>query len=778
MLSVLVGFLIGLDPAATVYSGLEKQTRVAIPRIEANIVVDGVLDEPVWQQAARLTGFSQYSPVDGRPAENETEVLVWYAPTAICFGIRAHAPAGTVRATLADRDRIDGDDNVEIYLGTFNDSRQALMFAVNPLGVQADGALMEGVNRSTQHGGLSTSRETPDLNPDFVFQSKGRLTESGYEVEVRIPFKTLRYQPVRSQDWGLHIIRRVLATGHEESWVAAQRAGTSFLAQSGTLAGLTDLRRGLVLELNPVVTSKVDGTPSERGWRYDTGSPEFGANVRWGLTSNLTMNGTVNPDFSQVEADAGQFVFDPRQALYFPEKRPFFLEGLEQFATPNQLIYTRRIVEPVVAAKLTGKVSGTTIALLSAVDDQATSLSGTDYPLANAVRVQRDLGAESKVALVYTDRLDRDYSNHVVGADSQIAFGGLYNLQLQAAASRTRGSGATMNGPLWQASLSRNGRTFGFKYLLSAISDEFRDATGFIARAGIAVGRLQHRVTWYGKPKAFLESWSGDCLLDATWQYTEFVQGHSSQDRRLHLGNAFAIRGGWRAGARVMVETFGYDPSYYANYALLGTGPDGPEILPFVGTPRFSNLDWELSLDTPRFSTFSGSVYYLWGRDENFFEWSRANIVFFQLSGEWRPTGRIRVTPAYQLQQYDRRTDGTTVGVRKIPRLKVEYQVTRSIFLRLVTEYDSERQDDLRDDGRTELPIVIRDPVTGEYTRAFGFQDNRLRTDFLFSYQPTPGTVVFAGYGSILAELEPLRSRGLRRTSDGFFVKVSYLFRL
>jgi Domain of unknown function (DUF5916) len=778
MLLVLLGLLAGLNPTADVYSGLEKQIRVAVPRIEATIVVDGVLDEPAWQQAARLTGFSEYSPADGRPAEDETEVLVWYAPTAICFGIRAHAPAGTVRATLADRDKIDGDDSVQIFLGTFNDNRQALMFAVNPLGVQADGALMEGVNRSSQHEGLSTSRETPDLSPDFVFQSKGRLTEFGYEVEVRIPFKTLRYQPAQSQDWGLHVIRRVQATGHEESWVAARRAGTSFLAQSGTLAGLTDLRRGLVLELNPVVTGKVDGAPSERGWRYDAGSPEFGGNVRWGLTSNLTMNGTINPDFSQVEADAGQFVFDPRQALYFQEKRPFFLEGLEQFATPSQLIYTRRIVEPVVAAKLTGKVSDTTVALLSAVDGQATSLSGIDYPLANALRVQRDLGAESKVALVYTDRLDHDYSNHVIGADSQIALGGLYSLQLQAAASRTRQSDSSLNGPLWQASLSRNGRTFGFKYLVSGISDDFRDATGFIARAGIAVGRLQHRLTWYGKPNAFLESWSGDCLLDATWQYLEFVQGHSSQDRRFHLGNSFAMRGGWRASATAMIESFGYDRAYYANYALLGSGANGPEILPFVGAPRFPNLDWELTLDTPRFSTFSGSVFYIWGRDENFFEWSRANIVFFEVSGEWRPTGQIRVTPAYQLQQYDRRTDGSTVSVRKIPRLKIEYQVTRSIFLRLVTEYDSERQDDLRDDGRTELPIVIRDPATGEYSRAFGFKNNRLRTDFLFSYQPTPGTVVFAGYGSIMTEPELLRSGSLRRTSDGFFVKVSYLFRL
>jgi len=208
---------------------------MTIPRVEASIVVDGLFDEPVWRQAARLTAFSQYTPDDGRPAEFSTEVLVWYSPGAIHFGIRASAPAGTVKATLADRDKVTGDDLVEIFLDTYNDGRQALVFGVNPLGVQSDGALSEGARRGGETVG---GREATDLSPDFVYASKGRLTESGYEVEVRIPFKTLKYQTADVQHWRLNIVRRVSAAGHEYSWVPARRTRPTCLGQPGTRQGM------------------------------------------------------------------------------------------------------------------------------------------------------------------------------------------------------------------------------------------------------------------------------------------------------------------------------------------------------------------------------------------------------------------------------------------------------------------------------------------------------------------------------------------------------------
>src|SRR5829696_6172859 len=243
-----------------VYRGTDGNLRVEIPRVDAAIEVDGNLSEPAWEQAARLTGFSQYAPNDGQPATDETNVFVWYSATAVHFGIRAHAAAGSVRATLAERDRIDNDDWIQIYLGTFNDGRQATVFGVNPLGVQMDGAVVESANRgSGSFGGLAGGRLVPDLSPDFVFDSKGRLTAEGYEVEVRIPFKSLRYQSGRTQDWGLSVVRKVQSSGHEDSWAPARRQGTSFLSQAGTLEGITDLHPGFVLDVNPVVTAHADG---------------------------------------------------------------------------------------------------------------------------------------------------------------------------------------------------------------------------------------------------------------------------------------------------------------------------------------------------------------------------------------------------------------------------------------------------------------------------------------------------------------------------------------
>src|SRR5436190_21789881 len=196
MLAVFLSLLQSQSAPQSVYDGRLRQIDVTIPRIEAPAVrLDGALDEAVWREAAVLKGFTQYRPVDSRPAADSTEVLVFYAPDAIYFGIRAYEVHGeVVRATLADRDNIDADDNIQILLDTFHDRRRALLFAVNPLGAQQDGVRSEGLAGAA--GGASAGFRfdgVVDLNPHYVYQSHGRLTPFGFEVEVRIPFKRLRY---------------------------------------------------------------------------------------------------------------------------------------------------------------------------------------------------------------------------------------------------------------------------------------------------------------------------------------------------------------------------------------------------------------------------------------------------------------------------------------------------------------------------------------------------------------------------------------------------------
>jgi hypothetical protein len=441
MLALLLVAVQSTDPQPT-FHGRLRQFDVPVPRREASVTVDGALDEPVWGEAARLTGFSQYRPSDGRPAEDSTDVLVWYQPDAIVFGVRAfetHGGGAVVRATLADRDQIDADDHVRILLDTYDDRRRALMFAVNPLGVQQDGVWSDGVDAGAAGGPGAGFRfdATIDINPDFVFESRGRVTDTGYEVEIRIPFKSIRYQSADPQDWSLQVVRTTQHSGYEDTWTPAVRASASFLVQSGRLRGLTGLRRGLVMDVTPEFTTRVDGAPRAGQPYLYTGDPQLGGTVRWGVTTNLSLSAAANPDFSQVEADVGQVTVNERFALFFPEKRPFFLDGLEQYDTPNRLIYTRRITAPLVGVKLTGKVGPTNVAYLGALDDDDFSPVG-EHALSNLLRARRDLGASSTLGLAYTDRIEGDAYNRVLGADLRVVWKQIWFSTVQAVGSWTR----------------------------------------------------------------------------------------------------------------------------------------------------------------------------------------------------------------------------------------------------------------------------------------------------------------------------------------------------
>ncbi|GAC1649023.1 MAG: hypothetical protein NVS4B3_05430 [Gemmatimonadaceae bacterium] len=765
--------------AAPAFSGVERQLDVRPPRIEATIVVDGHLDEPAWRAAAVLTGFSQYAPVDGRPAEDSTQVLVWYSRSAIYFGIRAFEPHGAVHASLADRDRIAADDYVQIVLSTFNDGHRAFVFGVNPLGVQADGTITE--NEQTRNAEFTTgvsTRTPPDLSADFVYDSRGRLTDYGYEVEIRIPFKSLRFQQQREQSWGINVLRRVQHSGHLDTWAPARQANASFLAQSGALRDLADLDRGRVLDVTPEATAKADGGPGSGGsWAYGRHRPELGVTVRWGVTNNLTLNGTANPDFSQVESDAQQLVFDPRQPVFFSEKRPFFLDGIEQFSTPGNLIFTRRLLRPVTAVKLAGKIGGTNVALLSALDETDASASRIDHPVFNIARLKRDFGGQSQVGVVYTDREEGTLFNRVAGADAQILFGTIYTARAQLVTSVTGDSVGTRSGPLWEIGLDRDGRRFGVHYVVTGIADDFITASGAVRRVGIVHSNFMHALTRFGSRGALLESWETDLQLDWTWQYRRFLMRGNSQDQKIHLNSTVALRGGWQLTGSWFVEWFGYDSLLFADTYIERRIGSRTDTLPFIGTPHIPNNEWLLQVATPQFAQVSGRLLAFYGFDEDFLEWASARLWIVDAGIDIRPSDKLRIGTSYAFQGVERRSDGTTVFSRHLPRVKVEYQLARPLFVRLVGQYDSRFTDDLRDEGRTFAPLLRRAPG-GTYSRLMRSRDNRLRGDWLFSYQPSPGTVLFAGYGSSLADTASPSLRSLGRQSDAFFVKASYLFRL
>lgn len=757
-------------PDSLVYHGRAGRINARPTRITVAPSIDGRLDEAEWQTAALLTGFSEYTPVDKLPAEDSTEVRVMYTDHDLYIGIRALEKHGPVNASLADRDKVLANDYVRLDIDTFDDKRRALVFMVNPLGVQADGILSE-----TGTGGDAQL----DLNPDFVFHSRGRVTNDGYEVELRIPFKSLRYQSKQEQQWGFQVVRAVQHSGHRQTWTMTARGAQSFLAQAGLLVGLTGLRRGLVMDVTPVVTSRVagadDGTTGR--WAYQADTPEFGGTVRWGITENLTLNATANPDFSQVEADAGQIQYDPRQALFFAEKRPFFLEANENFAIGNSLIYTRAIAAPVAAAKLSGKVSGINVGFLSAVDDRARSTADHN-PVFNILRLRRDVAERSNVGLVYTDRVDGDNYNRVAGMDTRLVRGA-YTLSAQYAASFSReGQFGATAAPLFDIRLGRSGRDWGFNSVLSGIHPDFVAASGFISRTGVARASVTPRRSWYGKPGAWLEQYSLSNYNAGIWDYDRFRDGTIPNDIQLHLIGSAQLRGGWYVQVQPWIESFKYPAELYRNFYIAQQTTAGVDTVPYVGTDRISNYGGQLTVNTPQFKKFSGSANITLGRDVNFAEWAEGWILFTDLSAQWRPTEKLRVDGNYVEQRFHRVTDRSLVTLRQIPRVKVEYQISRPVFVRMVSQYDATRRDALRDDSRTNAPILQR-RVDGTYAPVPAISRGSLRSDWLFSYQPNPGTVVFAGYGNSLSnQLHAYSARGLEKTSDEFFVKVSYLFRL
>lgn len=767
-----------VQDSTPIYDGRSNRTRVAIPRADTTVAVDGRLDEPVWAKAARLSGFSQYQPVDGRPADDATEVLVWYSPEAIHFGIRASESHGAVvRATNANRDNIASEDHVQILLDTENDRQLAFLFGVNALGVQQDGTRSSqfagGAGGASATGGGSRNINpldgTVDLNPDYVFESRGRVVQGGYEVEIRIPFKSLRYQESDVQSWGIHILRRVQHSGFQDTWAPARRAGSNFLAQSGTLDGLHDMRRGLVLEATPTATSRANGASRVGSTHEYDMQAEVGADIKWGIRQSLTLNATVNPDFSQVEADVGQVLLNERFALFYPEKRPFFLDGLELFDTPNQLIYTRRIVAPQAGLKLGGKLASVNVGAMLVADDRDYSVSSGSTPLFGIARLRRDFGRNYTFGSVFTAREDGDDNSRLAGADFRVYHSKLYFVQLQAAQSWTDSARKSGSGSLMQATWDRTGRAWGFNYTLKDVDPDFRAAAGFVNRTGVREARAFNRFSFYGKPGALVQTYGGFVGVQRLWDNRG--SGHSAIEKSESITPAATLRGGWQVGGGISRGFFAYDPLVYSALKVERTTSLRTDTVAFtLPSPERNQWGGSLRMTTPTLRLFSANGSVSWGAVPLFREASPGRSSRIDAALDVRPTAALRSSLQFSRLTLARTSDGSRFSTETIPRIKTEYQVSPAMFVRLVGQYAARSRAPLED--RNGNPILLRGVVDR------GSTTNEFSVDWLFSYRPIPGTLVYLGYGSTLEEPREFRFQELRRSRDGFFGKVSYLFRL
>jgi hypothetical protein len=605
------------------------------------------------------------------------------------------------------------------------------------------------------------------------------VEEGGYTAEVRIPLASLRFPEAPVQDWGFQVTRRIQRTGHEASWAPITRESANKLAQSGKLKDLRGLEPGRLMEVNPVMTATRQGN-----WDSDTGrfrrqraTGDFGLNLAYGITSNLTLDATYNPDFSQVESDAGQITVNERFALFLPEKRPFFLEGTDVFSMPRDLVYTRSIVNPVGAGKLSGKVGSFSLAYIGAVDADP---SAPDNALVNLLRVKRDVGGSSGIGMVYTDRtVSSDRFNRVFGVDGRFVLARRYTLDLMAAGSADASPGSDAEwGSMFLGRLSRVGRHLSMSASFEDVAEDFRAGSGFIRRIGTTQANARVGYTWRGERGALVESWGPSLEVQGYWDRDDFWAGTGPYEAELQLNLSASFRNNVGGFLSLSRTSFSFAPEDYEGLFLAnGGGEPAAPFAPDAGV--FSALyglrvrgwlsGWErvrVSIgggwsETPIFhpSGVSADVADGWSGD--------ANLTLY-------PTGSTEAQIGLRHVSLFRKRGGSRYSSATIPRIQARYQFTRALFVRGIGEYSSQTRGEILDPA-TGAPVLSCEE---ECSLRAGSESFDFRLEGLVGYEPSPGTVVFLGYSRQMRDTMAFRLQDVTTRADGLFLKVSYRFRM
>jgi hypothetical protein len=332
----------------------------------------------------------------------------------------------------------------------------------------------------------------------------------------------------------------------------------------------------------------------------------------------------------------------------------------------------------------------------------------------------------------------------------------------------TRVNGVSESGPLWEAVVDATGRSWGFHYNILGIAPEFQSDNGFIPRVGYVSPSAANRLTMYGKPGGLFEQLNVYFQAAGLWKYDDFFDAKSLLEDRFGATGSVRLRGGWSLNFSPKIASYAFDPASYAGVYLR------PSIA-FQPSDRIETLLNGFSVSTPQYRRWAASAGTTFGNDVDFLETSRVQRRDFNASLDLRPSERLRGSLTYVSSAFNRRSNGERTAFTRIPRVKIEYQLARPIFVRVVSQYTATLRAPLRD-PRTGEPLFVTS--NGTFVPSAASASNSLRTDWLFSYRPNPGTVFFLGYGGSMSETDPLAFQNLRRTGDSFFVKASYVFRM
>jgi len=783
----------------------EKKRAINIPQTASAITVDGRLDEDAWKTAAVFKNFYNTGPGYNTEPSKPTEAYVMYDEHFLYIGFKCWDDKDKIRATVAKRDNVFGEDNVRVWLDTYNDRRRAYVLGFNPLGIQQDGIYTEG--------------QGADFTPDIVMESKGVIEDWGWSVEVKVPFKSLRYISGKGKLWGFNVARNIDRFNDEfDSWMPDDRDNSGFLVKHGKITGLDNVKFDRTLEVVPSITL------SESGERVSAreiaagrfvnhpGKKDIGVNLKYTFSPNVTLTAAINPDYAEIEADAPVVTANQRFPIFFQEKRPFFLEGNEIFTTPLTIFYSRDIVDPDLALKLTGKSGKTSYGAIIASDNApgnynendrtrnsqckerlALGLSHTPCPLdefldKNAYfgifRVKRDMGIDNSIGYLGTVRIFPQDHNFLNSFDGKLKFNAATTMQWQIAETHTR---RNFYNPETNKVDYRSGE--GLAYLLNVDyskdthgwnlqgfgrSKDFRAESGFDRRRNSNQWFFAYRESTKSNQKAKVIRWNFDQFVRYTFDWKgrpQYGLAGAGVNWQMQGNLFFSVESGQQFEKNYEEDGFGprRNPGTGLGGAFFGA-PTRYARQPYVSWNINKNVSKKLSLYNFGWLSF-GAFDYDFGNGPRFPRVSPAALVLGQGAPldpgagtqvnygggfTYKPINALTTSLDYTEDRLRRHDTGRLAYATNIFSWRTIYQFTRFTYVRVRWDYDT-----------------LSSEAAGQ---------------FLFGWNPSPGTAFYAGYNDSLhyngfnpyttdSTGAPLLESGFHRDSRTFFIRASYLFR-
>lgn len=716
-----------------------RQVPLDIPRTASPVTVDAVLDEPAWQNARRTTLDFESWPAENIPARARTEAFVTYDDEQLYVAFIAHDPdPSLIRGHLSDRDDMFQDDFVGVVLDTFNDQRRGFEFFVNPLGVQGD-LFQDDINQV----------EDPSFNA--IWDSAGRITDDGYIVEMAIPFRSLRFRNGgNAQVWGIEFTR-IYPRGERHQFRAyrADRNLACYLCEFQKYRGFEGADPGNNIEIAPTVTALHTRDRPEYGQPFDSATTDVepGVDFRWGITPNVILNATLNPDFSQVEADSAQLDVNNQFALFFPERRPFFLEGQDLFDDVFGLVYTRNIADPDYGAKITGKEGAHAFGAF-VTDDSRTNLlfpaaqgnefESYDFESRNAAaRYRFDLGPNSAVGALATKRESSNgYRNSVYAVDGVYRITQSDKLTAEVAGSQTEypelvaadyeQPTGMFDGEAWHLSYDRNVREYFLYADYNHIGEGFRSDLGFVPQVGYEKSLLGGGYQWHGDEDAVYRR----LKLNGDYDVTFDTDG---QELERELEAYFSFSGEMQS--------------------YLETGVIRRRQF-YDGVMYYQTLQTLFAEIKPSGSVSLGSSF----RTGDVVDFANSRAARQLLIDPWV---QLRIGQHWYVQldpTWERLTvDGDTLYTARLVDLRSTWQFNTRMSIRWIAQY--------RDVTRNTALYV--DEVDAR-SRNWGNQ-------FMFSYKVNPRTLLYAGYSD---GQEAIDGDPFDEQVQTVFVKLSYAWQL